>query len=66
MKLRRMNGTLIFLCCLLGWQPLQAESDKQFAKLVGFYWIGVMGLLFVAVCLAILDFWAARKYWITG
>jgi len=41
----------------------QAEADKQFAKLVGFYWIGIMGLVFVAVCLAVFDFWATRKYW---
>jgi heme A synthase len=41
----------------------QAEADKQFTKFVGFYWIGVMGLVFVAVCLAVLDFWYARKYW---
>jgi hypothetical protein len=41
----------------------QAESDKQFTKLVGFYWIGVMGLVFVAVCLAVFDFWVTRKYW---
>jgi len=41
----------------------RAESDKQFTKLVGFYWIGVLGLVFVAVCLAVLDFWATRKYW---
>ena len=41
----------------------QAEADKRFTKLVGFYWIGVMGLVFVAVCLAVFDFWATRKYW---
>lgn len=41
----------------------QAASDRQFAKLVGFYWIGVMGLVFVAVCLAVTDFWATRRYW---
>jgi hypothetical protein len=41
----------------------QAESDTQFTKLVGFYWIGVMGLVFVAVCFAVYDFWATRKYW---
>jgi hypothetical protein len=41
----------------------QAESDKQFTKLVGFYWIGVLLLVFVATCLAVLDFWATRKYW---
>jgi hypothetical protein len=41
----------------------QAEADKQFTKMVGFYWIGVMGLVFAAVCLAVLDFWFTRKYW---
>lgn len=41
----------------------QPESDKQFTRLVGFYWIGVLGLVFIAVCLAVLDFWATRKYW---
>lgn len=41
----------------------QAEEDKQFTKLVGFYWIGVMGLVFVAVCFAVHDFWVTRKYW---
>lgn len=41
----------------------RAAADKQFTKVVGFYWIGVMGLVFVAVCLAVLDFWATRKYW---
>jgi hypothetical protein len=41
----------------------QAESDKQFTRLVGFYWIGIMGLVFVAVCFAVFDFWATRRYW---
>ena len=41
----------------------QADPDKQFAKLVGFYWIGIMGLVFAAVCLAVFDFWATRTYW---
>ncbi len=38
-------------------------SDKQFTRFVGFYWIGVLGLVFVAVCLAVGDFWATRQYW---
>lgn len=41
----------------------QAGADKQFARLVGFYWIGVLGLVFLAVCLAVRDFWATRTYW---
>jgi hypothetical protein len=40
-----------------------SEDDKQFARLVGFYWIGVMGLVFVAVCFAVTDVWATRIYW---
>jgi heme A synthase len=41
----------------------RADADKQFTKFVGFYWIGIMGLVFVAVCFAVVDFWATRKYW---
>jgi hypothetical protein len=41
----------------------EAASDKQFARFVGFYWIGVLGLVFLAVCLAVRDFWATRTYW---
>ena len=41
----------------------RSDSDRQFTRLVGFYWIGVMGLVFLAVCLAVVDFWATRKYW---
>jgi hypothetical protein len=41
----------------------QAESDKQFTKLVALYWSVILGVLFVAVCLAVYDFWATRRYW---
>ncbi|VTS02361.1 unnamed protein product [Gemmata massiliana] len=41
----------------------RTDEDRQFTRIVGFYWIGVMGLVFVAVCLAVVDFWATRKYW---
>ena len=41
----------------------QADADREFTRLVGFYWIAVMGLVFLAVCLAITDFWATRRYW---
>jgi hypothetical protein len=41
----------------------QEKSDKQFTRFVGFYWIGVMGLVFVFVCFAVFDFWATRTYW---
>jgi branched-chain amino acid transport system substrate-binding protein len=37
MKLRRKNGAVIFLCCLLGWQALQAESDKQPVRIGAVY-----------------------------
>ena len=39
------------------------QADKDFAKLIGMYWIGVMGLVFVVACLAVFDFWATRRYW---
>jgi hypothetical protein len=38
-------------------------ADKQFAKMVGFYWIGVLGLVFIIAVCAVLDFWATRTYW---
>lgn len=41
----------------------QAEADRRFTQFVALYWAGVMGLVFVAMCLAIVDFWATRKYW---
>ncbi len=40
-----------------------AAADARFTWFVAFYWTGVMGLVFVAVCLAVLDFWATRRYW---
>ncbi|MFM8271013.1 MAG: hypothetical protein ACKODX_01635 [Gemmata sp.] len=40
-----------------------SEEDKQFARWVGFYWIGVIGLVSVAVCFAVTDVWATRIYW---
>lgn len=43
--------------------PEIPEADRRFAKLVGWYWIGVLGLVFVLGCLAVLEFWAARVYW---
>lgn len=43
----------------------QAEADKQFTKFAGAYWIGILVLLFAAVCLAVFDFWVTRKYWMS-
>jgi hypothetical protein len=40
-----------------------AEADKEFTRLVGLYWIGVILLLGVVVCVAVIDFIATRKYW---
>jgi hypothetical protein len=39
------------------------EEEKEFAKTVGFYWIGVMALVFAVMCAAVVDFYATRKYW---
>lgn len=39
------------------------QADKDFAKYVGMYWIGILVLVFVVACLAVFDFWATRRYW---
>lgn len=39
------------------------ERDREFTRFVIWYWITILLLLFVAVCLAVFDFWATRKYW---
>lgn len=45
-------------------RPAEVDpADKQFARRVGFYWIGVLGLVFAIACCAVLDFWATRRYW---
>ena len=44
-------------------KPEPTEEERAFAKRVGWYWIGVLGLVFVVGCLAVLDFWATRVYW---
>jgi hypothetical protein len=41
----------------------QAEADKEFTKVVGIYWIVVILLLGLVVCVAVVDFVATRKYW---
>ena len=41
----------------------QAEEDMEFTKLVGMYWIAVILLLGLVVCVAVIDFIATRKYW---
>ena len=42
----------------------QAEADKEFARFVTMYWIGVLVLLGGLFLVAILDFWATRVYWL--
>jgi hypothetical protein len=39
------------------------RADKDFTRLVAGYWVGILGLVFVAGCLAVFDFWATRRYW---
>lgn len=39
------------------------RADKDFAKVVAGYVAGILGLLFVAGCFAVFDFWETRKYW---
>ncbi len=43
--------------------PDEDRADKDFTRLVAGYWSGVLGLVFVAGCLAVFDFWATRRYW---
>lgn len=43
--------------------PAAAAEDARFVKFWGGFWIAVLVLVFVAVCLAVFDFWATRKYW---
>lgn len=40
-----------------------SEDDKNFARMVAVYWIGVILLLGVVVGIAVVDFWATRVYW---
>lgn len=44
-------------------KPEPTADERRFAKIVGWYWIGVLGLVFAVGCLAVLDFWATRVYW---
>jgi len=39
------------------------RADKDFTRMVAAYWVGILGLVFVAGCLAVFDFWATRRYW---
>jgi hypothetical protein len=40
-----------------------SEEDKDFARSVMIYWIVVLVLLGVVGCVAVMDFWATRVYW---
>jgi hypothetical protein len=48
---------------VVGEKKPPAEEDKEFTRQVGMYWITVILLLGVAVCVAVIDFIATRKYW---
>lgn len=39
------------------------ESDRNFVRLWGVYWIGVIVLAFVLIGIALTDAWASRRYW---
>ncbi|MFO0798391.1 MAG: hypothetical protein U0804_13020 [Gemmataceae bacterium] len=41
------------------------RADKDFTRVVAAYWVGILGLVFVAGCLAVFDFWATRRYWMS-
>jgi hypothetical protein len=38
-------------------------ADKAFTRFAGLYVIGILGLVFTIACLAVVDFWATRRYW---
>ena len=40
-----------------------AQEDKDFARGVVIYWIVVLVLLALVGCVAVMDFWATRVYW---
>lgn len=43
--------------------PPHSDDDRRFVRQVGWYWIAVLGLVFAVACLAVLDFWATRVFW---
>jgi hypothetical protein len=43
--------------------PPPDDADRAFTKFYTWYWIAVLVLVFVVVCLAVLDFWHTRRYW---
>jgi hypothetical protein len=43
--------------------PPATEEDKDFARGVVIYWIVVLVMLGVVGCVAVMDFWATRVYW---
>ena len=40
------------------------DEDKAFARLLGIYWIVVILLVGVVLCVAVIDFWGTRVYWL--
>ena len=44
--------------------PPPDDADKRFFRLYSAYWIAIIGLVFALFLLAILDGWAARRYWL--
>lgn len=41
-----------------------APQDRDFVKLWGLYWIGVIVLAFALISVAMTDAWASRRYWL--
>lgn len=44
-------------------QEAEADDDRRFTRLVGYYWIAVIVLLGMVVMLASVDVIATRRYW---
>ncbi len=41
----------------------RVAAEKAFVSLYGYFWLGILALVFIAVSCAIFDFWATRRYW---
>jgi hypothetical protein len=41
----------------------QVEANREFARLVGLYWITIILMVGVVMVIAVFDMWATRFYW---
>ena len=48
-----------------GEKPETDPEDRRFARFWGGYWIVILVQVGLVVCLAVLDYWATRVYWMS-